>query len=223
MDWFVHDFLPEAVVAILAALGAAVLGILREKEWRWANAVLYGLVCFVCIMLVLVAIEVHYALPSKTAPITPDNVETYVRQWVAALGYGNRTVEDTQSRFHLAVTLPNGNVISIRQPKRVAYLAIEISVGLSPEQQNIFNQLPVAEAQSLMHDLRIELARFSVGYRNIEMPLRVVPLQVEIPITSDMSDTTLHDALKQVDFARILTSERILKSLETSGHEKRKR
>jgi hypothetical protein len=200
MDWqslwqgvFVHW-----VAVALAAGGAALLALLKEKGQPWVTPILYGIGAFGLIMFSLIGIQLWFT-SSPAERITPENVESHVRNWLDTYGVAvARTTNDT-TYFTFGVTLHNGIGVLVSRPRtRDRYLSLEARVDLSEEHKMMLTKMSPEDATRFMDEISLEIVRARIGVTQIGTPLQAVTVQKTVPIR-DLSEYLLANSLDEVD------------------------
>ena len=172
------------------------MGLVKRYWPTVAGPVLYGLGAATCIALLSYAALGHGLLSKLKPPITPSNIESYVRQWYDSLGLGIAKMPVTpDADFGFNITLKNGNRIVVGVAKeRPNYLQYQTLVALTPEQQTALARLNQAQANRVTQEVVLELARSRVAYtiggplimiqQGAQLAAQVPGLQIGTPMST---------------------------------------
>jgi hypothetical protein len=192
-----------------AITGGAVLAWIKQRRPSWLPAVYVGLGGGVVILIGAGALRViSTPIPRQPDIVTVDNVEAHLNQWIDAFHYSRRKLPDAQdSFFNYVITNTYGrslNISRLRQSPFDRYLVMSAGVTVGPEHTAKLGKLSKPDADLLVRDLRIEMARYKIGFANISIPLTTIGVEKDIPITTTLSEDTFLQATNDVDSAQVL-------------------
>jgi hypothetical protein len=221
-NWFFQGLVTNLAWAIVAAIGATMLAVLRAHGSTWASPALYWLVVFVLIMILgLVLRAFKYFSAYGGAWITPTNAQTAIRDIFDKEGLGVKRMElDSANIFGFAVTLAAGTKLLVHQTvASPQYLQIKTFLTFDDRQQGIISNLPNNGAQSLLREMRMRLAASKIGYSGVTLPLRTIGLTKTVPIIGGLTEFSLFQAMNEVELALGLLSDTVSIPLETPREE----
>ena len=194
---------------MLTALGA---------NWpHIANIVLYGLGGFVGVLMIITAIRVLSYLSRQATLVTIKNVESHVKEWVEAFGYGIKKLDIADVHFAYQITVSDDNRVAVLRLKKFdRYLTLTKSLALSKEHQTAFTALSPAAARELISELRIQLASAKAEFRHFELPADKITLTLRIPVTGELTEARFNEAIVDLTRALIIANEVIIVRLSRS-------
>jgi hypothetical protein len=214
MNEFFTGLLGNAVYDILkvAIMAAITIGLsrLNSKYPTWGSHLRYGLTTFALLAVLLFSFTGHavfYTPPTPPAQVTPENIESYVHQWIDHLGLGYTNIlGDPTENFGLLVQVQDIGSVVISRPKSPwdNYILIIGNLDPSPAQLTVLQKMPQAQIVRLNDTISLEMARTGVAYRPIP-PFRA-HFEKRIPITPDMTEYSFANALEEVENAQVLVA-----------------
>jgi hypothetical protein len=222
LDGLVQGVVSNAVWWTVVLVGGAVLAVLRAKWPRYAGPVLYGLLGIASLAIIGFAILGHSLLSREQPQTTPENVEANIRAWADSFVVGVTKAPVKEAHFALVITLHNGNPVVVARTKdRPNWLALQSTLTLSPEHQAAMAKLSKAQADTVVEELTLELARSKMGYElSGPPPLQSITLSRAVPITSNLTEDAFAGQLDQMDSAMQLVRVALTLSLERKAQEK---
>jgi hypothetical protein len=214
-SWLWQGILGNWATIIVAAVGGAMMAVLRHVTQKWAAVLLYGLRGFFLVLFILLAIKgLAWFHATEADVVTPENVESKIRQWSENFGFRVGPDQDRmaggQVYFSLLVTTRTNETVVVRRTKDMSrYILVMDSVILSDEVRTMLASMPRSELDGLVRQMRTELARARIGY-NIEIPIADpkrpggIAVTVRLPITAQLSEDAFIRAVDEVGSALIL-------------------
>ncbi len=172
----------------------AVLLVLGTGAMSWATALIHGLETWQQVILVtLFALIFGWALfatfhairpKSDAFIVTPENVESCVRQWLDNFEVTTKKLSEPD-KFHFGCLVTYSDTIPIliyRNINRDQYLTIQGTVGLSEGHKVLFDKLSETEKKRFILELRTEISRAKI-HTKWEPPLQITVVRI-LPITT---------------------------------------
>jgi hypothetical protein len=169
MDWLsglVQGILGTLIYELL--LAAAIAGLvawLRSKQSTWAAPTLYGLAAFTAVLVILVTLTGRPLLSKQPEEVTGENIETKLKTWAEnlSLPFAKGAVPD--SYFSLSLSTHSGTPIVIARmlKDKPAYLQFVSTISFAPEHQAIMATLTKDQADTVMQEINLELAKGRVA------------------------------------------------------------
>jgi hypothetical protein len=153
---------------------------------------------------------------SSRAPLNVANIEKITREWLIDFGAGVRRVEAPDCEFAYEVTLESGRHVSVSRRKRTPnnVLSIQAALKLSDDDQRRYEALQPVDAEGVLSQARLEIARSRLGYEvNRARPVTFA-LRQDVPLTPDLTQFQLIDAINDVDLAVVAVRETLLSALQ---------
>jgi hypothetical protein len=197
-------------------------------NWKSKVATVGGLICFVITALgffeiyakdVLQAMTVHYiwgiaALGSfsvfvlgarqwwKNSRITPENVQSRIREWLDALSFNHRPYPWEPWHFGYEVTHPSGPAMFVARTKVApdSLLFTTKVVGIFPPQRSNFNGLSEAEKQRFYAEIARESARAKINFFS-EGDYESISITKSIPISNKLTASTFLEHVNDIHFS----------------------
>jgi len=187
---------------------------LKKMNSPWFLAILGGIIGTGLIASTLLCLRFLLTAPAATPePITTENIESHLRDWVDALGLSiKKDTPDASTNvyFEYTVTLHDGIPIDVIRPKdRSHYLALQTAITVSPEHKAVMATWSVDESTRLADELLLELARGKVAYQIVGMPFDSIRIMKSLPISSDLSEDTFAKYLDDIDSQFTLAREEV--------------
>jgi hypothetical protein len=150
----------------------------------------------------------------RRSKVTIGNVESKVREWFDAFGWGTKRLPaDTSFHFGFEIRLKNNIPLTVfRLKEHEQYLTLVAAVEVGPEHRSLFEKLSKSDQVAVSREVQIELARAKVG-SVIDLPNRVT-VEKLIPITDSLTEASLVDAILGVQFAVVLITFTIVFGIE---------
>jgi hypothetical protein len=216
MDWnwfwgLLQGFFGSALYdLLLAGVVAALLAYLKAKKERLTGPVAYGVAGFTMVMIIAYTLAGHAIAFTQQPQTTPENIEANVKAWADDLGLGVQTQSDPAATFLLRIVLHNGRVVAIGQPKeRPKYIQYQAQVAMDADGQAFFAKLPPDQAEQIVDEVDLELARSGMGYEFVNTPIIGVILKKVVLISNSFTEETLTSDLEQMDSAVAIAREAI--------------
>jgi hypothetical protein len=209
-NWLAQSLFSRTVWEfILMFGGGTVIATLKTKVSALTQPILYGLTTAAAIGVILFTLT-GQAVFSKTQPQTDaDNVDQNIKAWMASLGLGWQPEYLADASFAYRVKLANGSavVVDYLPKRRPGYVQFEGLVTMAPEHKAMLAKLNNEQADTVLAELSLELARSRIGYQvnggpNIRQ-LESVNLVKGIPISS-LSEATFAQNLDEIDSTSII-------------------
>ena len=178
------------------------------------NTLLYGMIGYALLSVSAIVFWGSRALRFRCTEVTADNLESTIRGWLCDSGLSTKRVSNPAWIFGLQTTLPVGESIYIIQMKeRRHFIALEASLTLSPEHQEILEAVPRAYFENLMQEvvLKVFLARMVL---TIRMRLSDISFLSKLAITRGSMKDDFFEHLDNMDNAIILARDTIAHAVE---------
>lgn len=165
-NWFIQGLITNGAYALLVLAGGAVVAVLARNASLWATPVLYGLGGSALLSVSIFAFKAMGRLPAKRTTLDVDNVGRQIRLWLDnfRVPVQNDPTPDTYFRF--IVTTTSGTRIAVGRPREFSgYIVLRGEVTPSPDEQRAIQGLSVREANRVLSELRLEMARANSLHR----------------------------------------------------------
>jgi hypothetical protein len=184
---------------------------IKAKKPQWGPHIMSGLGGASLIFAIGLMSIAWQALP-KSEPVTVDNVQTKVRDWLDKYGYASSSLPPSAD-YYFGFTASARNVnITIQRPHTMFsnYLVFSSAVILNDLGTS---KLPPTQSEQILRTLRIEMNRLGVSYTNLGLPLTTVTLLNKLPIASQLNEDTFIKDLDSLESADRIMAEIVV--LET--------
>jgi hypothetical protein len=155
----------------------------------------------------------------RRVPFRIGEVESAIKSWVEAFGYGIRKLDIPDAYFAYQVTASDGNPVVVLRPTRLdRYLMLQRGVVLSDRHRQLFNELADKEAKRLVSEVRLRLAQANIQFSHGGSTFTKIVVQKRIPLTEDLTEYKFVEAIVEIMCAYVIANETITQRLEFSGN-----
>src|SRR5438093_2037604 len=136
--------------------------------------------------------------------VTIRNIESKIRDWLESFGYFSSPIKLQNCHFGRQVNLPSGVILwLVRTTAHPSYITIVNTVPTTPEHKSLFNVLSPQDRGEFWREFYFETCRSKIAvvrnpnYANI---LDRFTIENLLPITSDLSEAAIIQAMREMDF-----------------------
>ena len=152
------------------------------------------------------------------ANLNDQETEKTIRNWLDDPFFTFQRKVDPNSLFQFVVTDEPGRPVTISRPKlKPTHLELATAITLSNEHRKKYETLSLGGKQKIMHDLRIEMARYGISYNGIDTKLERVELVDIVLLDNSLTEFYFRQRVFFVIRAFVLYSEIIGQQLGLSG------
>lgn len=187
------------LVAMLGFFGidAATIG----KAWQAMTAHYVFAILAVAFFLIFV-IGFYYLW--QNSRITPENVEPRIREWLDAFSLGTRVLTEPAHHFAYEVMAHTGIPLAVlRTREHPRYITLLSKIGLGPEHKGLFDKLSPPDQKRFRIELMLDAAKAKIGYQ-ADPTFENFSIEKRLPITSDLSEANLMDAIGEIHFSALV-------------------
>ncbi len=200
-NWFIQGVITNFVWWLLAVSGGAVVALLARYASSWAAPARDGLVAFAAIAVGIVGLRNIRSGPK--ARTTTRNAESQIRSWLDNFRVAVQNDPNQDTYFRLVATMPSSVKIIIGRLKGEldGYVMFRAEITPSAEEQRQIADLSRVEAERMLLEVRLELARLGVTYSGLTLPVSTIALMKRLPISDALTEDLFIDRLDQMEAA----------------------
>jgi hypothetical protein len=182
--------------------GAFITYLVREQS-SWSGPILMGMCASALAMIIFLAIDAIRRLPPRRVIPSLRNIESCVRDWLNNFQYSVKKSPFETAYFRYQVTVESGTKMFIGRTKNDLQDYIQVRCDMSPTESDMsyFNSLSDLQKGVIIGNLRLELARRSVGYQNLTLPADNFFITKRIPIRETLTEHEFIAAIDEVEAA----------------------
>lgn len=144
------------------------------------------------------------------AELSDERVDKTIRDWLDEPSFQFQRRTNTECLFQFVVTDEQGRPITVSRTKsKPSQLALTTAITLADEHRQKYETLSDNEKEKITHDLRIEMARYRIGYSGINRGLERVVLCDVVLLDNALTGFYLRQRIFYVGGAFALYSEMI--------------
>lgn len=145
-------------------------------------------------------------------------IEDVVHQWIDKPSFSIRREILPEAHFQFVLTDPQGRPVAITRLKNEpTQLQLSVRILLTEEQQCRIATFQESIRSGLISKLRVEMARFGIGFQDIEHPLKQIILIETISLDDSLTNFYLMQRIMFVRRASVLIAELITQALKPIG------
>ena len=165
----------------------------------WTEPVLYGLAAFAAVSVGILCLRQMGRL--SKARTTFQNVEAQVRTWLNNFRVAVQNDPSPEAYFRVIATMASGAKIIVGRPKGEFsdYIIFRSEITPTPQEQATIANLPDEEVERLLSEIRLELARATVGYSGLARPITTVVLFKRVPIGEALTEDLFISKLDEME------------------------
>jgi hypothetical protein len=191
---------PRFDLAVLCLLGAIALGrvaVLAQGLQTWQN---FWIVFLFSLCLMWAAIATFVARERIGEPVSPENVEGRLNEWIRKFRFPNQKLADSAGyRFAYRITAPDGQVVVIGRPTASDNsLRFKTDVMILERHRRALNDIGESGRKRFMVEYMAECSRARVQITSARALPFTVRIERTVPITRELSDNALWAALETV-------------------------
>jgi hypothetical protein len=162
-----------------------------------------GLCATAVAMIVLLALDAIRRLPPRRVIPNLGNIESCVRDWLNNFQCSVKKSPVETAYFRYLVTVDSGTKMLIGRTKGdfQDYVQIRSEMNPSPSDMAYFDSLSDIQRAVVVGNIRLELARRQVGYRNLSIPTNDFYIFKRIPIRETLTEHEFINAVDEVEAA----------------------
>src|SRR6266545_3857299 len=203
----------QAIVGRIIAIGsfigclASVLGFfgidVKAVEKPWDAMTTHSVLALLSIVFFLIFVAASYYL-WQNSRITPENVEPRIREWLDAFSLGTRVLNEPAHHFAFEVMAHTGIPLAVlRTREHPRYITLLSKIGLGPEHKGLFDRLSPPDQKRFRIELMLDAAKAKIGYQ-ADPTFENFSIEKRLPITSDLSEANLMDAVGEIHFSALV-------------------
>ena len=147
-----------------------------------------------------------------------EKIEETIRNWLDDPVFKFQRKVDPNCLFRFIITDEPGRPITIsRSNLKPMQLELATAITLSSEQREKYETLSLGEKQKIMHDVRIEMARYGISYTGIDTKLERITLSDTVLLDNSLTEFYLRQRIFFVIRAFVLYAEIIGQQLMLLG------
>jgi hypothetical protein len=196
------------VQALIAVGVSAVVAMLSARRSLWLRPVLHALSAGALVVVIFTGIRFQRSLPKYyPPPVTPENVETYIRDWAYSFGLNIQKLSDSEAPeafFASRMVARSGVIIEFRRLKELPrHLVLSATLQLGDEHKRMFDTLTADQATELAAELRVEMSRRTMIHETA-LPQGKISLHRRIPITHGFTEDAFLQGLDDIEADALL-------------------
>ena len=155
----------------------------------WGTALLRGFWAALAAILVTLAWRIMQVVPARRQPITTENIEEKIKEWLYKHNLTIKNDPTESSYFRLLVTTEGGCKVFISRNKKVdsASLIFHGELHATDAEITIAETFTDEEKLTFLLDLRLELSRANVSYSGLDYSTGFV-IAKSLPISADLNE-----------------------------------
>jgi hypothetical protein len=219
------------IASLIVILGGLLFAHLRSKHAEKAPIALYGIVGAACVAILIYTVMGREVFSFKqSVEITNDNVESHIKAWANDLGMAVSPAPSTPDVFfNDAITLKGGNVVAVARAKdKSGFLQFQSPLVIAPEHQAALAKLTVEEANIVMEEILLELARSKIGYVFVGGPqtagtqqaigLQSIVVQSTLPIAGNINEAMFSAKIDEIIEGLTIARATVILTLARHAH-----
>ncbi|SRR6266496_2433036 len=187
------------LASVLAFLGIDAKSI--EKAWSaMSTHYIFALLSITCFLVFVFSLYYLW----RSSRITPENVEPRIREWLDAFSLGTRVLNEPAHHFAFEVMAHTGIPLAVlRTREHPRYITLLSKIGLGPEHKGLFDRLSPPDQKRFRIELMLDAAKAKIGYQ-ADPTFENFSIEKRLPITSDLSEANLMDAVGEIHFSALV-------------------
>src|SRR6266478_675603 len=150
----------------------------------------------------------------QNSRITPENVEPRIREWLDAFSLGTRVLNEPAHHFAFEVMAASGiPLVVLRTRDHPRYITLLSKIGFGSEHKDLFDRLSETQKKRFRIELNLEASKAKIGYQ-ADSTFENLAIEKRLPITSDLSEANLMDAIGEIHFSALVLLNTIALRLE---------
>ena len=198
------------IVAALIAIGTAIWAFLQS----WAAPLI--IVIFVGTFgLTLFSLN-QYRLWRGRRGIQIERIETVLRDWLYRYKFSITDDPQPKAIFQFVARDSEGRPVVVSQLKDELFLTLGAKLLVPEKDQQKLDSVTADKKSTLLDDLKIEMARFGVGFLGITHPLRAITIEEKVPCDDKLTELAFMQRVMFVRRAQILIGQLIGRAIKLS-------
>jgi hypothetical protein len=188
---------------IIALIPGAIVTYLAKIQSAWTTPLLLGMTAATLAAVIILALDAIRRLPPRRVIPTTENIESCVRDWLNNFLCSVKKAPIENAYFRYLVTLGSGTKVLVGRVKGDLqdYLQIRADLNPGPDDLKKFVTLTQLEQAVVLSNIRLEMARRHIGYRNLAIPANDAHLFKRIPIRETLTEHEFIGAVEEVEAA----------------------
>jgi len=219
MEW-IKRLLSDYLAGLLLVITPAIIGFLA---WFQSQPLyIIGLAIIIAFAFTFLGVNQFHVLRERRkkgiASLNDQEIEETIRNWLDDPLFKFQRKVDPDYLFQFVVTDEPGRPVTISRTKlKPTHLELATAITLSNEHRGKYETLSLGEKQKIMHDLRIEMARYGIAYKGIDTKLERVDLGDIVLLDNSLTEFYFRQRVYFVIRAFVLYSEIIGQQLMLPG------
>jgi Uncharacterized conserved protein (DUF2299) len=174
---------------------------LQHEGSAWVKPMLFGGAAWLITFCSILFVRVSRNLPIKVKPVTVDNVQHRLRDWLDKYNMTVKSISDSVSHFFFIVTTDGGKKISILRTKDQFsdYISVKGLITAGPEEKKYLETLTEDEKVAASLAMKLELSRAVMGYRTDKGILEDVTIFKRVPIGPALNEEEIFKLVWEVE------------------------
>jgi hypothetical protein len=221
-----------SIAATLLLLGISALLTWIKKKWpQHGDLVRYFLTTAAALGILLFVITGYVPFDKPRTPeITQDNLDEHVKKWAYDLGMADAAGATSPDYSFLEnVSVKDGIIVTVGCAKqRPGFIQFQSTLTVSPEHQTAWSKLTLEEANVVLQEITLELARAHIAYTIVGGPtsngtqtfgtIQNILVQRPVPLVSNFDEGMFAQALDEVDQGITVARAAVVLSLARHPH-----
>lgn len=188
---------------VIALIPGAVVTYLSHIQSAWTTPVLLGLCATSLTAIIVLSVDAVRRLPPRRIIPSTTNIESCIRDWLNNFQCSVKRAPLENTYFRYLVAMDSGTKMLVGRTKGdfQDYIQIRADVSPGPDDIERISTLSELEKAALLTNIRLELTRRKVGYRNLAFPAKEIYIFKSIPIRETLTEHEFVTALNEVEAA----------------------
>jgi len=200
------------MATVLIAVGAWLTKGLAA--WQFFGVILILAIFLAWSVAATVAFIYHRPTGKTIEPVTPENIEPRIGEWLDSFSLGRRKLVNETAHLELEVKSQTGVPIALlRTKEHPHYVTLVCKIDLGEQHKPLFDKLSQIEKTKLLRRLRSEAAKAKIAY-TFDLSGGNIAIEKRMPITNTFSEADLIDGFSDVNFSAIIVGETVASLLE---------
>jgi hypothetical protein len=188
---------------IIALVPGTVVAYLVRIQSSWSGPILMGMCAVALGMFIVLALDAIRRLPPRRVIPNLKNIESCVREWLNNFQCAVKKSPVETAYFRYLVTVDSGTKMLIGRTKGDFQEYVQVRSDMAPNAEEManFNKFSDMERAVVISNIKLELARRNVGYRNLNIPLHDFFIFKRVPIRESLTEHEFIAAIDEVEAA----------------------
>jgi hypothetical protein len=213
---WLFDHLGTVVTICTSGVGVAAIVLARLQDLPIHYLLLIVLGVFGLVFWGINSFRTFHKQKRGIADLGDKGMEKTIRDWLDDPSFTFKREDKPDCFFQFVVTDESQRPITVSRTKaKPTYLSISTAITLSDEHRQKYEALGRDQQDKIIHNLRIEMARYGIGYRGIKRGLERVDLADVVFLDNALTEFYLRQRIFYVTGAFALYAESIGQQLMT--------